>query len=140
METIVVRAEHTDKKEVEKPQEAVANNKEASDEDEVCSPNENNEETTADNVSDTHEEAKSEYQHEDPEGLDDDDDLGMGDLPVNASLHAADEMKKRLEEIDPCEKLRALCKKGEVQELEDFLARKEDTNVDIDYVSSDGKR
>ena len=139
METIVVRAEHTDKKEVEKPQEDVANNKEASDEDEVCSPNENNEENTDDNVSDTEEEAKSEYQPEDPEGLDD-DDLGMGDLPVNASLHAADEMKKRLEEIDPCEKLRALCKKGEVQELEDFLARKEDTNVDIDYVSSDGKR
>lgn len=139
METIVVRAEHTDKKEVEQPQEAVVNTKDASDEDEVCSPNGNNEENTDDNVSDTEDEAKSEYQPEDPEGLDDDDDdLGMADLPVNASLHAADEMKRRLEEIDPCEKLRALCKKGEVQELEDFLARKEDTNVDIDYVSSDG--
>ena len=139
METIVVRAEHTDKKEVEQPQEAVGNTKDASDEDEVCSPNGNNEENTDDNVSDTEDEAKSEYQPEDPEGLDDDDDdLGMADLPVNASLHAADEMKRRLEEIDPCEKLRALCKKGEVQELEDFLARKEDTNVDIDYVSSDG--
>ena len=28
---------------------------------------------------------------------------------------SADEMKKRLEEIDPCEKLRSLCKKGEVE-------------------------
>ena len=39
----------------------------------------------------------------------------FSDLPPNASLHAADEMKKRLEEIDPCEKLRSLCKKGEVE-------------------------
>lgn len=68
----------------------------------------------------------------------DDLDSAFDDLPANASLHAADEVKKRLEEIDPCEKLRALCKKGEVKELEEFLTRKEETGVDIDYVSSDG--
>ena len=30
-------------------------------------------------------------------------------------IFSADEMKRRLEEIDPCEKLRSLCKKGEVE-------------------------
>lgn len=59
------------------------------------------------------------------------------DLPVNAALHAADEMKKRLEEVDPCEKLRALCKKGEVENLEAWLKTVGD-GVDIDYISSDG--
>ena len=65
-------------------------------------------------------------------------DDGFEDLPVNASLHAADEMKRRLEEIDPCEKLRSLCKKGEVEELDQFLKDRGENGVDIDYVSSDG--
>ena len=139
METIVVRPEQIDKEEVEEPK-SVTENKDSVP---VCSPNGNNEENTDDdNVSDSEDEAEADYQPEDPECLDEDEDEeeddGMSDLPVNASLHAADEMKRRLEEIDPCEKLRALCKKGEVEELEDFLARKEETNVDIDYISSDG--
>ncbi len=60
------------------------------------------------------------------------------DLALSASLHAADQMKKRLEEIDPCEKLRALCKKGEVKELDDFLQQRDKHEVDIDYISTDG--
>lgn len=71
-------------------------------------------------------------------GNEDEMDAGLEDLPINAALHAADEMKKRLEELDPCEKLRALCKKGEVEELEKFLEKKEQIPVDIDYISSDG--
>lgn len=60
---------------------------------------------------------------------------------VNDARHAADEMKKRLEEVDPCEKLRALCKKGEVDELQQFLELKSQTgqlSAIIDYISSDG--
>ena len=63
---------------------------------------------------------------------------GFEDFSVNAAQHAADEMKRRLEEIDPCEKLRSLCKKGEVSELREFLKKRDETGVDIDYVSSDG--
>ena len=66
------------------------------------------------------------------------DEYELDDLPPNASIHAADEVKKKLEEIDPCEKLRSLCKKGEVDLLEEFLSKKEETGVDIDYVSGDG--
>jgi ankyrin repeat protein len=62
----------------------------------------------------------------------------LDDPPAKSLLHAADEVKKRLEEMDPCEKLRALCKKGEVEELEAFLQQKHEPELDIDYVSSDG--
>jgi len=72
------------------------------------------------------------------EPQDDLDEYELDDLPPNASIHAADEVKKKLEEIDPCEKLRSLCKKGEVDLLEEFLSKKEETGVDIDYVSGDG--
>ena len=56
------------------------------------------------------------------EPQDDLDEYELDDLPPNASIHAADEVKKKLEEIDPCEKLRSLCKKGEVDLLEEFLS------------------
>ena len=51
----------------QQPEEAAANNKEAFDDDEVCSTNGNNKENTGDDVSDTEDKAKSEYQPEDPE-------------------------------------------------------------------------
>ena len=76
------------------------------------------------------------FEAETQDDLDEYEDLD--DLPPNASIHAADEVKKRLEEIDPCEKLRSLCKKGEVDLLEEFLSKKDETGVDIDYVSADG--
>jgi len=81
---------------------------------------------------------EDEYLRNENENDIDDDLEGYDDLPANASLHAADEVKKRLEEMDPCEKLRSLCKKGEAVELENFLNNKDKNGVDIDYVSSDG--
>ena len=144
METIVARPENAaeaEKEEVEEPKAAICKN---GSEDTITSPpeaeavNDAKDSNTDDNASETEEDDSGDYPNEvDEEVLD--DDLGMKDLPVNASLHAADEMKRRLEEIDPCEKLRALCKKGHVDELLEFLSRKEETNVDIDYISSDGK-
>ena len=84
----------SDESESEKPSSSIDNSE--NDEDEPSE--EENEELDAE-------------PHEDLE-----EDLeAFSDLPPNASLHAADEMKKRLEEIDPCEKLRSLCKKGEVE-------------------------
>merc|ERR1711988_162252 len=83
--------------------------------------------------------SSSDEDNEDDEDHEDDlDEYELDDLPPNASIHAADEVKKKLEEIDPCEKLRSLCKKGEVDLLEEFLSKKEETGVDIDYVSGDG--
>ncbi len=92
--------------------------------------------TTDDNDSEAVEDG--DYTTLNGDGSVDEDLAGLEDLPLNASLHAADEMKKRLEEIDPCEKLRSLCKKGEVDELADFLKNRGETGVDIDYISSDG--
>ena len=145
METIAVRPEHAAEAEAEKEKtdEPKAVTCENGSEETRTSPNDNEttndakDSNTDDNESETEEDDGGDYPDEaDQEVLD--EDLGMEDLPVNASLHAADEMKRRLEEIDPCEKLRALCKKGEVDELLEFLKRKEETNVDIDYISSDG--
>ena len=141
METIVVRPEHAaeaeaEKEETEEPK--AVNGENGSEETNTEAMSDAKDLNTDDNESETEEDDGGDYPDEaDQEVLD--EDLGMEDLPVNASLHAADEMKRRLEEIDPCEKLRALCKKGEVDELLKFLKRKEETNVDIDYISSDGK-
>ena len=93
-----------------------------------------------DDSDDEVEESDSDYQPPTNGGatpLEDEFD-GFEDFSVNAAQHAADEMKRRLEEIDPCEKLRSLCKKGEVGELREFLKKRGETGVDIDYVSSDG--
>jgi len=60
------------------------------------------------------------------------------DFSVEQARHAANEMKKRLEEDDPCEMLRSLCKKGEITKLEEFLEERCETGIDIDYVSNDG--
>ena len=60
------------------------------------------------------------------------------DFSVEQARHAANEMKKRLEEDDPCEMLRSLCKKGEIAKLEEFLEERCETGIDIDYVSNDG--
>ena len=60
------------------------------------------------------------------------------DFSVEQARHAANEMKKRLEEDDPCEMLRSLCKKGEIDKLETFLEEQCETGIDIDYVSNDG--
>jgi len=60
------------------------------------------------------------------------------DFSVQQARHAANEMKKRLEEDDPCEMLRSLCKKGEITKLEEFLEERCETGIDIDYVSNDG--
>ena len=76
------------------------------------------------------------YSHEN--NIDTDEFEGFEDFSLNPAQHAADEMKRRLEEVDPCEKLRSLCKKGEVSELIDFLEKRGKNGVDIDYVSSDG--
>merc|ERR1711963_268527 len=107
METIVVRPEHAEQEESEESKTIHCEN---GSEDNTASPSEpeaEKRENTDDNASETEEDERT-ILNEDQDVLD--DDLGMGDLPVNASMHAADEMKRRLEEIDPCEKLRALCK------------------------------
>ena len=107
-------------------------------------PNEQNDHEQSDDNDEVEEEEEEESDsdyHQTANGennIDTDEFEGFEDFSLNPAQHAADEMKRRLEEVDPCEKLRSLCKKGEVSELIDFLEKRGKNGVDIDYVSSDG--
>ena len=130
METIILRSE-------EGPTQATESNHPTEDHYDKTDAQGSKEMSTDENDSETEEEEDGDYPAENDEDEIADEMEAFEDLPVNAALHAADEMQKRLEELDPCEKLRALCKKGDVETLEAWLKTVGD-GVDIDYISSDG--
>ena len=143
METIVLRSEQSEVETKSQPEETEAKYNDSNHNEQVTQVTQvGGEQDVEDNGSEVVEvngdNGSSSAGHESNQELSDHE---IEEDVVNDSRHAADEMKKRLEEMDPCEKLRALCKKGEVDELKQFLELKSQTgqlSSIIDYISSDG--
>ncbi len=65
-------------------------------------------------------------------------ELGAEVVAEAATKSGVDELIKYLDETNPCHRLRSLCKKGDAEELERFLATSEGASVDLDATSEEG--